>query len=480
MPLTDGQREAKRQRKQRGRDGDLLGEGAVNSDGEDENVTAAKARKKRRSGGKTKPARERPAQSTEVKLPAAGAMKADRAAAAQRAVTAEETAAVAAAHGDVAARYLAAAGHAAPTAVQAAVWPPGLAMRDVVAVAPPGAGKTVAYVVPVAAALSGKYRQGADTRPDGPLCLVLLPTRELASQVLGAFRPCRRLLGLRAVALLGGADRGDQADRLGREDPHVAVGTPGRLVDLARAGDLELQNVKCVVIDECDKMLGDGMGEQLAELRGILAERRAGGKGRAQVMLLTATMPEGVRAVAEDWCRRPARVEVGVDESLLSPTITQVVHVCAEHKKPKKLLKHLKARPTPPPGAPPRPRSARPLQLSRGGGRAPPPPYRDRSQIERRGASTSPGARRRAPPVTLRPTRPPAGGLPSRLRGPPPTPPARRASRTSTRGSACGRGCSSSRTGSRRCGSSRGRCPGPGTGPRACTGSGARGSGRRR
>lgn len=75
--------------------------------------------------------------------------------------------------------------------------------RDVLAVAPPGAGKTLAYVLPAAAALVKRHGQGKATRPEGPLCVVLVPTRELAHQVLASWQPCRRVHGLRTVAIFG-------------------------------------------------------------------------------------------------------------------------------------------------------------------------------------------------------------------------------------------------------------------------------------
>ncbi|KXZ53413.1 hypothetical protein GPECTOR_7g1311 [Gonium pectorale] len=235
--------------------------------------------------------------------------------------------------------------HVEPTPVQERCWSPALAARDVQGVAEPGSGKTLAYLLPG---------------------LVRL-------QVAAQCRALRAVTGLRTVCVFGGAPREEQAALLVAKPPHVLVGTPGRLLDLVDGGELKLQgHVRYLVLDEADKMLSLGFKPQLDRLYALLlephdsanggadaakpgaskgkkkaaaaeVEAAAGGAGgRPQVLLFSATMPPEVSAAAGQWLRRPEMVRVSADgANAISRTVTQVVHVCAEHKKPDKLLKHL-------------------------------------------------------------------------------------------------------------------------------------------
>jgi len=135
-------------------------------------------------------------------------------------------------------RYMDAEGHAALLPIQTQCCPALVAGRDISAVAPPGSGKTLAYLLPAAAMLL-RTGHSKKTRPPGPLALVLLPTRELAQQVAGV---CHRLdgrCGLRSVCLTGGVSKEQQIAAL-RRGPHIVIATPGRLVDLEEEGHVVL------------------------------------------------------------------------------------------------------------------------------------------------------------------------------------------------------------------------------------------------
>ncbi|GLC40197.1 hypothetical protein PLESTM_001013500 [Pleodorina starrii] len=292
--------------------------------------------------------------------------------------------------------------HVEPTPVQERCWPPALEGRDVQGVAEPGSGKTLAYLLPGFVRLQAKDHTAASL-PEGPAMLVLLPTRELAQQVAAQCRAARAVTGLQTVCVFGGAPREEQAALLASKQPHVLVATPGRVLDLVDGGELKLAgHVRYLVLDEADKMLSLGFKPQLDRLYGMLlkpyddeaavpaapaagkkkaakakvaaaaaaaasqpqqppaaAAATDGGPGqRPQVLLFSATMPSSVSAAAAQWLRRPEEVQVSSSgANAISRTITQVVHVCAEHKKPEKLLKHLaRVRQSVPPGCrnPPR------------------------------------------------------------------------------------------------------------------------------
>ncbi|KAK9820851.1 hypothetical protein WJX81_002280 [Elliptochloris bilobata] len=259
-------------------------------------------------------------------------------------------------------RYMTGEGFEAPTPIQERAWRAALAGRDIQAVAEPGSGKTLGFLLPAAAALAAAGHN-ARTSPAGPLALVLVPTRELAAQVAAVGRTLQRTSGLRCAALYGGVERAGQVVVLQRR-PHVVIATPGRLLDLADDSEIDLGGVAHVVLDEADKMLSLGLEPQLERLRALLlpegsasaraddegAERRAAGEAaggpgareRPQVQLWTATMPDALRAAAARWLQRPRRLRALASGSAISRSVVQVVHVCAEHKKPAKLLKHLK------------------------------------------------------------------------------------------------------------------------------------------
>ncbi|EFJ43202.1 hypothetical protein VOLCADRAFT_121455 [Volvox carteri f. nagariensis] len=168
----------------------------------------------------------------------------------------------------------------------------------------------------------------------------------------------RAVTGLRTVCVFGGASREEQAALLTSKQPHVLVATPGRVLDLVDGGELKLQgSVQYLVLDEADKMLSLGFKPQLDRLYGMLlqpydksaddgaANLVAAAKkksAKAKVLLFSATMPTDVAAAAAQWLRLPEIVQVSAcGANAISRTVTQVVHVCAEHKKPDKLLKHL-------------------------------------------------------------------------------------------------------------------------------------------
>ena len=126
----------------------------------------------------------------------------------------------------------------APTAIQAAAWPPAGEGRDVLMLAPPGAGKTLAYLVPVAGRVlfeeKGEKRGTPSSSSSSPSALVLVPTRELARQVYSDARPLRD--AARCACVYGGASRADQVGRLEGGGVRVLVATPGRLLDLVEGG----------------------------------------------------------------------------------------------------------------------------------------------------------------------------------------------------------------------------------------------------
>ncbi|MGH7686481.1 MAG: DEAD/DEAH box helicase [Candidatus Dormibacteria bacterium] len=192
---------------------------------------------------------------------------------------------------------LSAAGFTTPNSVQCDAIPPLLARNDCVIQAPTGSGKTLAFAVPMIERLAGHHGHGARS-------LVLVPTRELASQVAACIRQVDK--ALRTVVLIGGVGYGPQHSGL-RNAPDVIVACPGRLLDLAMRGDARLGKIEYLVLDEADEMLDQGFAQAVEKIIGLCP--RADDRNARQTVLASATMPEWVQQMIRKHLRNPVRVE---------------------------------------------------------------------------------------------------------------------------------------------------------------------------
>ena len=192
------------------------------------------------------------------------------------------------------------AGYTDPTPIQLRAIPVVLSGSDLIASAQTGTGKTAAFALPILSKL------GAHAR--APRVLVLEPTRELAAQVETAFRDFARHTDIRTVALFGGVGYGAQRNELKRGVDVIAA-TPGRLVDYIKGGELSLNSIEILVLDEVDRMLDMGF---LPVVKDIIARCP---KNR-QTLFFSATVPPEIAAVAAFALRNPERIECGVNRSV--------------------------------------------------------------------------------------------------------------------------------------------------------------------
>jgi superfamily II DNA/RNA helicase len=212
---------------------------------------------------------------------------------------------------------LEAAGITTAFPIQALALPIALDGHDLIGQARTGTGKTLAFGIP----LLQRLGQSPGGGRSAPRALVVVPTRELAIQVADDLRSAGSLLGARVVTLYGGRAYEPQIDALAAVD--LVVGTPGRLLDLARQGHLDLSQVDGLVLDEADKMLDLGF---LPDVERILALTPPG----RQTMLFSATMPGEVVTLARRHLRRPTHVRAEQhDEPVLVPSTQQ--HVFRTH-----------------------------------------------------------------------------------------------------------------------------------------------------
>jgi len=181
-----------------------------------------------------------------------------------------------------------------PTPVQAAAIPPALEGRDVLATAQTGTGKTLSFLIP----LVERMPAGAK----GTTALVLLPTRELAMQVLEAWRNLTQSQGT-AVLVCGGLAEGPQLAAI-RRGPRLIVATPGRLEDYLSRRLVNLSGVKILVLDEVDRMLNMGFKPAIRRIAEVLPRDR-------QTLCYSATLSPEIREVAQNYLRNPVRIEIG-------------------------------------------------------------------------------------------------------------------------------------------------------------------------
>jgi ATP-dependent RNA helicase RhlE len=212
---------------------------------------------------------------------------------------------------------LAAANFVTPTPVQAKAIPPALEGHDVLATAATGTGKTLSFLVPMieimdsqpAAVMPPPMQSQQNNRrghrePKNPIrALILLPTRELAMQVLESYAKIVPGAKSDSVLVCGGLSEGAQLDAL-RRGPRLVVATPGRLEDYLKRGEINLRSVEMLVLDEVDRMLDMGFLPAIRRIVGVLPKTR-------QTMCYSATLDANITEIVRDYVKNPIRIQIG-------------------------------------------------------------------------------------------------------------------------------------------------------------------------
>ena len=181
-----------------------------------------------------------------------------------------------------------------PTKVQEAVIPAILKERDIIVKSQTGSGKTAAFGIPIC--------ELVDWEENKPQALVMVPTRELAMQVKEDLFNIGRFKRLKVSAIFGRAPFNSQKKEL-REKTHIVVGTPGRIIDHMKRETLDLSMVKYLVIDEADEMLNMGFVEDIETIIAGVSKDRV-------TMLLSATMPQRIEALANQYMKDPVITKI--------------------------------------------------------------------------------------------------------------------------------------------------------------------------
>ncbi|XP_061534778.1 probable ATP-dependent RNA helicase DDX5 [Phycodurus eques] len=217
-----------------------------------------------------------------------------------------------------------------PTPIQGQGWPVALSGKDMVGIAQTGSGKTLAYLLP---AIVHIQHQPFLEHGDGPICLVLAPTRELAQQVQQVAAEYGRASHLKTTCIYGGAPKGPQIRDLER-GVEICIATPGRLIDFLECGKTNLRRCTYLVLDEADRMLDMGFEPQIRKIVDQIRPDR-------QTLMWSATWPKEVRQLAEDFLKDYVQINIGALQLSANHNILQIVDVCNDMEKEDKLIRLL-------------------------------------------------------------------------------------------------------------------------------------------
>jgi len=222
-------------------------------------------------------------------------------------------------------------GFDAPTPIQSQGWPMALLGKNMVGISATGSGKTLSFLLPGMIHINAQpYLQPGD----GPIILVLAPTRELAVQIKEECDKFGASSEIKNTVVYGGVPKRTQIQDL-RRGVEIVIATPGRLIDHLEARNTNLKRVTYLVLDEADRMLDMGFEPQLRKICSQVRPDR-------QVLMWSATWPKAVEGLARDYLKDYYQVTVGSLELTGNKNVTQVLDVCDDMEKYQKLLTYLR------------------------------------------------------------------------------------------------------------------------------------------
>jgi len=224
-------------------------------------------------------------------------------------------------------RAVQAEGYTHPTPIQAEVIPAMIAGHDVIGIAQTGTGKTASFVLPILQKLAARKLSAEKWSGPGPksfTTLILAPTRELANQICESIRTYGKFMRPSVALVVGGASPVPQIKALsGGLD--VVVATPGRLLDHVRSGKARLDKTSVIVLDEADQMLDLGFMPAIEEIMRKISQTR-------QTLLLSATMPRPIRALAQEFMNQPKEIAVTVEAKPVEKIHQEIIMVDQSQK----------------------------------------------------------------------------------------------------------------------------------------------------
>ncbi|MFD2512679.1 DEAD/DEAH box helicase [Pontibacter locisalis] len=217
------------------------------------------------------------------------------------------------------------AGYEKPTPIQLQAVPLIMAGHDILGIAQTGTGKTAAFLLPLL--MKVKYAQGQN-----PRALIVAPTRELVMQIEENIQLLAKYTDLRHLAIYGGLGPKTQIETI-NQGVDILVATPKRLMELYLKGELILKELKTLILDEADKMMDMGFMPQIRQLLEVIPRKR-------QNLLFSATMPDKVVELSEEFLEFPTRVEI-TPQATPVETVTQTLYRVPNLRTKIELLEHL-------------------------------------------------------------------------------------------------------------------------------------------
>ncbi|QED46714.1 DEAD/DEAH box helicase [Cytobacillus dafuensis] len=204
-----------------------------------------------------------------------------------------------------------------PTTVQSKAVPVAIEGKDVMAESPTGTGKTLAYLLPVLEKMNAEAK--------AVQAVIIAPSQELVMQILQEIQKWGEGSGIRAASFIGGANVKRQLEKL-KKHPHIAVGTPGRMLELIKQKKLKMHEVRTVVLDEVDQLL---VHEHLDTIRQIMKSTLS----ERQTILFSATLPKGIEQLALELTNDPVIIRVEKDETIQAAEVDHIYFVAEQRDK---------------------------------------------------------------------------------------------------------------------------------------------------
>ena len=209
-----------------------------------------------------------------------------------------------------------------PTPVQAKVIPVALEGKDVVATAQTGTGKTAAYALPLLQHLAKKAHKAESKR--ALRGLVLVPTRELASQVYTSIQGYGKELSVESVAIYGGVKQTPQSKKL-QKGADLIIATPGRLIEHIKMGNVDFSKLEMLVFDEADRILDMGFWDEVESLLSLMPKKR-------QTLLFSVGMTKSVKRLLEISLKKPVKIEIN-NNGDFAKKVTQTIYTVDKERK---------------------------------------------------------------------------------------------------------------------------------------------------
>ncbi|KAB2332056.1 DEAD/DEAH box helicase [Bacillus mesophilum] len=210
-----------------------------------------------------------------------------------------------------------------PTTIQQQAIPLITDGKDVIAQSPTGTGKTLAYLLP----LLGKI----DVEKKAVQAVIIASSQELIMQILEEIGKWATGSGIRAASFIGGANVKRQLEKL-KKHPHIALGTPGRMLELIKQKKLKMHEVKTIILDECDQLL---VPEHTSTVNNIVKSTLS----ERQMVMFSATLPSHIEKIAAEMAKSPSMLKINKDETIKAEEVSHFYFIAEQRDKMKMLEK---------------------------------------------------------------------------------------------------------------------------------------------